>query len=90
MVVAIGSIIKRVGEVMYCAKAIITHKDYDEHEFLSDEKFETREEAQGWLNGKGGYDFIQALMVYMDINEYLNGYVIDRYEVHELESVTNA
>jgi hypothetical protein len=69
---------------MYRAKATLLHTDYDNYYIYSEELFSTEDEAQSWINSKEGYLFAQDLMIGIDVEDYLEGYLLEKVGVEAI------
>lgn len=65
---------------MYRVKAIIAHKVYDTHYQYVDKVFDSLDSAKAWIASAEGREFEQNVMVYIDVNDYLQGYHLERLE----------
>ena len=62
---------------MFRVMATLVHNELEPAYTYADEVFESKEEADSWINGKEGYLFAQDIMIGTDVHEYLDGYTLE-------------
>lgn len=62
---------------MFRVMATLVHDELEPAYTYADEVFNTKEEAESWINGKEGYLFAQDVMIGVDVHEYLDGYLLE-------------
>jgi hypothetical protein len=68
---------------MFRVMATLVHDELDPAYTYSEEKFNSKEEAENWINSKEGYLFAQDIMIGVDVHEYLDGYTLEGLTVSE-------
>jgi hypothetical protein len=66
---------------MFRVMATLVHNELEPAYTYADEVFESKEEADSWINGKEGYLFAQDIMIGADVHEYLDGYTLESLTV---------
>jgi hypothetical protein len=57
---------------------------------FSDERFDSAEEAENWINSTEGYLFAQDVMINIDVSEYLGGYWLEKLDSEAFDhKITN-
>lgn len=62
---------------MFRVMATLVHDELEPAYTYAEEVFNTKEEAESWINGKEGYLFAQDVMIGVDVHEYLDGYLLE-------------
>jgi hypothetical protein len=62
---------------MFRVMATLVHDELEPAYTYAEEVFNSKEEAESWINGKEGYLFAQDVMIGVDVHEYLDGYLLE-------------
>jgi hypothetical protein len=68
---------------MFRVMATLVHDELEPIYTYAEEVFESKEEADSWINGKEGYLFAQDIMIGADVYEYMNGYLLEGLTAQE-------
>lgn len=70
---------------MFRVKATLVHDELDPAYIYADGVFNSKEEAESWINSKEGYLFAQDVMIGVDVHEYLDGYLLESLTPQDTE-----
>jgi len=68
---------------MFRVMATLVHDELEPAYTYSEEVFESKAEAESWINSKEGYLFAQDIMIGVDVHEYLDGYLLEGLTAEE-------
>ena len=68
---------------MFRVMATLVHDELEPAYTYSEEVFDSKAEAESWINSKEGYLFAQDVMIGVDVHEYMDGYLLEGLTAEE-------